>query len=65
VPSQLQTGREFGMQMLDQALFAAVQAREIDPDDAYAYASDKRMFEKFVTDTTLLPKLDSPAGRPT
>jgi twitching motility protein PilT len=63
VPSQLQTGREFGMQMLDQALFAAVQAREIDPDDAYAYASDKRMFEKFVTDTTLLPKLDSPAGR--
>jgi twitching motility protein PilT len=65
VPSQLQTGREFGMQMLDQALFAAVQAREIDPDDAYAYASDKRMFEKFVTDTTLLPKLDAPAGRPT
>jgi twitching motility protein PilT len=63
VPSQLQTGREFGMQMLDQALLAAVQAREIDPDDAYAYASDKRMFEKFVTDTTLLPKLDSPAGR--
>ena len=27
VPSQLQTGREFGMQMLDQALLAAVQAQ--------------------------------------
>jgi len=62
VPSQLQTGREFGMQMLDQALYAAVQAREIDPDDAYSYASDKRLMEKFVTDTSLLPKLDSPTA---
>ncbi len=35
IPSQLQMGREFGMQLLDQALLAAVQAREIDPDDAY------------------------------
>ena len=35
IPSQLQMGREFGMQMLDQALLAAVQAKEIDPDDAY------------------------------
>ena len=62
VPSQLQTGREFGMQMLDQALMAAVQAKEIDPDSAYAFASDKRLLQKFVTDTTLLPKLDAPAA---
>ncbi len=61
VPSQLQTGREFGMQMLDQALYAAVQAKEIDPDHAYSFATDKRLLSKFVTDTTLLPKLDSPA----
>jgi twitching motility protein PilT len=63
IPSQLQTGREFGMQLLDQALLAAVQAREIDPDSAYAFATDKRMFEKLVTDISLLPKLDPLTGR--
>jgi twitching motility protein PilT len=46
------------MQMLDQALLAAITAKEIDPDDAYAYASDKRLFQKYVTDTSVLPKLD-------
>jgi twitching motility protein PilT len=60
IPSQLQTGRDLGMQMLDQALLAAITAREIDPDDAYVYASDKRLFQKYVTDTSMLPKLDSP-----
>jgi twitching motility protein PilT len=58
IPTQLQTGREFGMQMLDQALLAAITAKEIDPDDAYHYATEKRLFRKFVTDTSLLPKLD-------
>jgi len=58
VPSQLQTGRDLGMQLLDQSLLQALQAKEIDPDDAYAYAADKRMFQKFVTDTSILPKLD-------
>jgi twitching motility protein PilT len=68
VPAQLQTGRDYGMQVLDQALLAAIQAREIDPDDAYAYAQDKRLFQKFVTDTSVLPKLDAgmlpPPGTP-
>jgi len=64
IPSQLQTGREFGMQMLDQALIAAVQAKEIDPDDAFIYATEKRALQKFVTDTTLLAKLEPPAGMP-
>ena len=59
IPSQLQTGRDFGMQLLDQALLAAVQAKEIDPDDAYAYASDKRVLQNFVTDTSLLPQARS------
>jgi twitching motility protein PilT len=58
VPSQLQMGRDLGMQLLDQALLAAIAARTIDPDDAYAYASDKRAFQKYVTDTSLLPKID-------
>jgi twitching motility protein PilT len=59
IPTQLQTGRDFGMQMLDQALLAAITAKEIDPDDAYAYATEKRLFQKYVTDTSLLPKLDA------
>jgi twitching motility protein PilT len=35
-----------------------VQAREIDPDDAYGYATDKKTLQKFVTDTSLVPRLD-------
>jgi len=62
IPSQLQTGKEFGMQMLDQALLGALQAREIDPDDAYIYANDRRLFQKYVTDTTMLVKMDTPTG---
>jgi twitching motility protein PilT len=59
VPSQLQMGRDLGMQLLDQALLAAINARTIDPDDAYNYATEKRSFQKFVTDTSMLPKMDS------
>jgi len=62
VPSQLQTGREFGMQLMDMALLAAIKAKEIDPDDAFAYASDKRQFQNFVTDTSILPKFDLATG---
>jgi twitching motility protein PilT len=62
VPSQLQTGREFGMQLMDMALLHAIRAKEIDPDDAFAYATDKRQFQNFVTDTTILPKLDLATG---
>src|SRR5690348_15597250 len=50
IPAQLQTGRDVGMQNLDQALLTAIAAKEIDPDNAYAYASDKRLFQKYVTD---------------
>jgi twitching motility protein PilT len=60
--SQLQMGRDLGMQVLDQALLAAIQAKEIDPDDAYVYANDKKLFSKFVTDSTVLPKLDLAPG---
>jgi len=56
IPNQLQTGRDLGMQPLDQALLNAVVAKEVDPDDAYVYANDKRLFQKFVTDTSMLPK---------
>jgi twitching motility protein PilT len=60
IPNQLQTGREFGMQMLDQALLAAVSAKEIDPDDAFTYATEKRILQKFATDTGLMPRAEAP-----
>ena len=53
------TGRDLGMQLLDQSLLTAVERKEISPDDAYAYAHDKRLFQKYVTDTSILPKLDT------
>jgi twitching motility protein PilT len=64
IPSQMQMGRDLGMQLLDQALLAAIAAREIDPDDAYGYAMDKRPFQKYVTDTNMLPKIDATGAAP-
>jgi twitching motility protein PilT len=64
IPSQMQMGRDLGMQLLDQALLAAIAAREIDPDDAYGYAQDKRPFQKYVTDTNMLPKVELTATSP-
>jgi twitching motility protein PilT len=62
IPTQLQTGKDLGMQMMDQSLLAHVTARQIDPDDAYVYASDKRLFARYVTDTSMLPKMDLAPG---
>ena len=64
IPSQLQMGRDLGMQLLDQALLAAITACTVDPDDAYTYALEKRAFQKYVTDTTMLSKLDNLAPAP-
>ena len=58
IPAQLQTGKELGMQTMDQALMEAINAKRIDPDDAFRYATEKPAFHKFVTDTTLLPKIE-------
>lgn len=58
ISSQLQTGRDLGMQMMDMALLEAINAKQIDPDDAYRFATEKRKFQRFVTDTDLVPMLD-------
>jgi len=58
IPAQLQTGRNVGMQLMDQALLAAIEANEVDPDDAARYALDKKKFQRFVTDSGLLHALD-------
>ena len=58
IPTQLQTGRDLGMQLMDQSLLDAIQKKEIDPDDAFRFASDKALFQRFVTDTSVLPKFE-------
>ena len=58
IPSILQTGKEIGMQLMDQALMASLQRKEIDPDDAYLNATDKQQFQRFVTNPDLLPQVN-------
>ncbi len=58
IAAQLQTGRDLGMQMMDQALMDAIQKKQIDPDDAFRFAADKSLFQRFVTDTSVLPKFE-------
>jgi twitching motility protein PilT len=55
IPAQLQTGKDVGMQLMDQALLAAIGSRAVDPEDAYRFATDRKKFERFITDTTVLP----------
>ena len=57
IPSQLQTGKNIGMQLMDQALLESIQANEVDPDDAYRYALDKKKFQRYVTDSDIVPTL--------
>lgn len=58
IPSILQTGSEKGMQLMDQALMDALNKKIIDPDDAYKHATDKSMFQTFVTNPDILPQLN-------
>ena len=58
IPSQLQTGKDLGMQLMDQSLLDAINAKQVDPDDAIRFAQDKRKFQRFVTDTDMLPTID-------
>jgi len=55
IPSQLQMGKEYGMQLMDQALLAAINAKEVDPEHACTYASDKRQFQRFLSDMAGAP----------
>ncbi len=66
IPTQLQTGKDLGMRTMDQSLLEGIQAKTMDPDDAFRYANDKNLFQKFVTDTSVLPKFqlaDQPGAR--
>jgi len=58
IPSQLQMGKDLGMQLMDQALLDAIQKKEIDPDDAIRFANDRKKFQRFATTTDFVPQLD-------
>ncbi len=62
IPSLLQTGKNVGMQIMDQALLDAINKKEIDPDDAIRYSLDKKKFRRFITDTEMVQTLDISAG---
>ncbi len=53
LPRVMETGRRYGMQLMDRALLNLVQAGDVDPDEAYLLAKDKRDF---------LPYISSPGG---
>ena len=58
IGSALQTGKDQGMQLMDAALLEAINAKEVDPDDAFRFANDKAKFQRFVTDTNLVPPME-------
>ena len=62
IPGAISTGRRVGMQLMDQALLALVRAGDIDPDEAYLKALDKKEFSKFVTNPELLALMEARPG---
>ena len=54
IPGAISTGRRVGMQLMDQALFQMVTAGDIDPDEAFLKANDRRELARFVTNSDLL-----------
>jgi len=57
IPGAIATGRRVGMQLMDQALLTMVRAGDIDPDEAFLKATDKKEFVPFVTQPDLLALL--------
>jgi twitching motility protein PilT len=54
IPGVIGTGRRVGMQLMDQALISLVRSGDIDPDEAYLKAVDKKEFAPFVTRPELI-----------
>jgi len=49
IPSSVQTGKKYGMQLLDDALMELVNKNWISADDAYAKANQKSKFRPLIT----------------
>ena len=48
IPSMMQTGKKYGMQLLDDAIMDLMSKGLISPDDAYIKANDKTKFRPFL-----------------
>ena len=48
LPSMMQTGKKYGMQLLDDAIMDLMSKGWISPDDAYSKANDKTKFRPFL-----------------
>lgn len=48
IPSMIQTGKKYGMQLLDDAIMDILNKGWISADDAYAKSNDKKMFRDFL-----------------
>ena len=48
IPSVMQTGKKYGMQCLDDALYEMLQRRQISSEDAYTNCIEKQKFVKFL-----------------
>ena len=48
IPSTIQTGKKYGMQLLDDAIFDLISRGWIGGDDAYAKCNDKTRFRQFL-----------------
>lgn len=57
IRNNIETGREAGMQSMDQALLAALVDKRIDPDDACLHARDKRLFQRQVKNPAQIPQI--------
>ena len=56
--STMTTGRRLGMQLMDQALLTLVASGDLDPNEAYLKATDKKEFIFYVTRPELLTMID-------
>ncbi|MEA2058945.1 MAG: type IV pilus twitching motility protein PilT [Thermodesulfobacteriota bacterium] len=48
IPSMIQTGKQYGMQLLDDAIMQLYKSGKISPDEAYGKANNKAAFRPFL-----------------
>jgi twitching motility protein PilT len=68
IPSIMQTGKKYGMCMMNEAFTELVKKKVVDAQEAYAKAADKAgllsMFKRAGIDTSWAPAEAVPAGTP-
>lgn len=60
IPSIMQTGKKEGMQVLDKALFDAVEAGQVNGEEAWEQSNDKAMFARWAPKDPLAKKNEAP-----